>query len=494
MINNWTFGQRVAGGYAMMIGFAVIVSVVAAYALRAAVESKDRIITHDAQILIEAERLQTASEASGSAVRGFLIAREQRSLEALRAARSEFATVIGRLQSLADADEERRVLSGIERALETYRQVADEMVALARTDARPEAIERAFEDKLFPARDRIREGIRSLVTYEQRQLEQAKQAATDAANNAVTLLAVITLAAVLFAIVMAVVLSRSLGRQIGTAVGQVQSSSAELQSAASQQAAGAKEQAIAMNEITTTINELLATSRQIAESAQRVAGVSERAAGAARNGDLTVQKANDAIGAIQRQVELIVNHMLELGKKSQQIGSVLDIVSELAEQTNILSINASIEAAGAGESGRRFAVVADEIRKLADRVAGSTKEIRGLIDDVRSAVNATVMQTETGTKAVDAGTRQFGEVAASFKQIGDLVSTTTDAAREIELSTKQQSTAVEQVNVAIANVAQATKETESSSGQTLQTASQLAALSRELLRLVQPQVSAHTAH
>src|SRR6202167_1552416 len=113
--------------------------------------------------------------------------------------------------------------------------------------------------------------------------------------------------------------------------------------------------------------------------------------------------------------------MLDLGKKSQEIGSVLDIVSELAEQTNILAINATIEAAGAGDTGKRFGVVADEIRKLADRVATSTKEIRGLIDDVRSAVNTTVMATETGTKAVDSGARQFGDVATAFNEISGLV-------------------------------------------------------------------------
>src|SRR5439155_1150043 len=89
------------------------------------------------------------------------------------------------------------------------------------------------------------------------------------------------------------------------------------------------------------------------------------------------------------------------------------------------------------------------------------------------------MTTETGSKAVDAGTRQFDDVAAAFKQIADLVVTTTEAAREIELSTKQQSSAVEQVNVAITNAAQATKENEASSSQVLQTSSQLANLSRE---------------
>jgi methyl-accepting chemotaxis protein len=184
-------------------------------------------------------------------------------------------------------------------------------------------------------------------------------------------------------------------------------------------------------------------------------------------------------------VDQIVAHMLELGKKSQQIGAVLDIVSELAEQTNILSINATIEAAGAGETGKRFAIVADEIRKLADRVAASAKEVRNLIDDVRSSVNTTVMATETGSKAVDAGSKQFGEVASAFKAIAGLVGTTTEAAREIELSTKQQSTAVEQVNVAIVNVTQAARETEASTSQTLETASLLAATSTDLLKLVQ---------
>jgi methyl-accepting chemotaxis protein len=178
--------------------------------------------------------------------------------------------------------------------------------------------------------------------------------------------------------------------------------------------------------------------------------------------------------------------MLELGDKSQRIGAVLDIVSELSEQTNILAINSTIEAAGAGESGKRFAVVADEIRKLADRVAESTKEIRDLIDVIRGAVNTTVMATEIGSKAVDAGTAQFAGVASSFEEIVGLVTTTTEAAREIELSTKQQTTAVEQVNFAVANVTQTTKETETSSTQTLQTASQLTELSTKLRRLVEP--------
>jgi methyl-accepting chemotaxis protein len=118
-------------------------------------------------------------------------------------------------------------------------------------------------------------------------------------------------------------------------------------------------------------------------------------------------------------------------------------------------------------------------------VGGSTKEIRTLIDEIRAAVNTTVMATEDGMKAVDAGGKTFGDLSTSLEQISALVHTTTEAAREIELSTKQQTTAVSQVNLAIANVAQATRETEASSSQTLQTATELTGLSRDLMRLVE---------
>jgi methyl-accepting chemotaxis protein len=231
------------------------------------------------------------------------------------------------------------------------------------------------------------------------------------------------------------------------------------------------------------------TSKQIAQSAQRVAQFAEDTARSATAGEQVVSTTQEAIGGIQRQVDLIVTHMLELGKKSQQIGGILEIIGELAEQTNILAINAAIEAAGAGDAGRRFGVVAEEIRKLADRVGGSTKDIRALIDEIRAAVNKTVMTTEGGTKAVEAGARQFGQVTVALQRIAELVGTTTEATREIELSTKQQSTAVEQVNLAVSNVAQATRETESSASQTLQTANMLGQLSRDLLRLIQPGAS-----
>jgi methyl-accepting chemotaxis protein len=240
-----------------------------------------------------------------------------------------------------------------------------------------------------------------------------------------------------------------------------------------------------MNEISTTITELLTTSRQIATSAQQVAKVAEDTATGAAAGRNAVHEAERSVTNIKQQVDTIVRHLLDVGKKSQQIGGILAIINELAEQTNILAINATIEAAGAGEAGRRFAVVGDEVRKLAERVGGSAKQVGALIQEMREAVNSTVMVTETHSKAVDAGAQTFTRLTFVFDGITKQVDTTKEVAREIELSTKQQTTAVEQVNVAISDVAQATREAETGSSQTLQTASQLATLSDQLGRLIQ---------
>jgi len=490
MTQHWTFGQRIGAGFAATAVLAMAIGVVAVIALRSVVASKDRVINVNAQLLVDAQEIQTLAEKKGGEARGFLLTRDERFLAGMRDARSQLTQAAERLRQTVYTDEARRLLDAIVRAEDEHQRALDQVIALRRTDAPVDAVSRAFDTQVIPPREQLDANIRTFLSNEERELRTAEQASTDTATSATTLVTVITVVLMLGAIVTAVILTRLLGRQIGTAVGQVQSSSSELQAAANQQATGAKEQATAMSEISTTISELLATSRQITESAQRVAQIAADTTRSARGGEETVDKTHESISGIRRQVDLIVTHMLELGKKSQHIGAVLDIVSELAEQTNILAINATIEAAGAGDAGRRFAIVADEIRKLADRVAGSTKEIRGLIEDVRSAVNTTVMATETGSKTVDAGSKQFDHVAASFKQIASLVATTTEAAREIELSTKQQMTAVEQVNVAIANIAQASKETEASSSQTLQTASQLAGLSKDLLRLVQAQAAA----
>jgi methyl-accepting chemotaxis protein len=490
MESRLTFSQKLAGAFALLVLIALVTSGVGVYALRDVVARKDHVIDVAAQRLVDAERLHAMSFWKAAESRAFLMTGNVTALQNAREAHARFQAITEALQREALTDEGRKLLLAADRAEEEHDRTVQAVLAGRGPGISLESLGLRLEREILPLRQRLNQAVDQFIAREEKLLADQRRESTEAAQRATQLVLGLALLGVIAGVALAFLLARALSRQISSAVRHVQSSSAELQAAAGQQATGAKQQSTAMSEITTTISELLASSRQIAESAQRVAAIAAETAGAARAGDQTVQRSQDSVGSIRRQVELIVNHMLELGRKSQQIGGILEIINELAEQTNILAINATIVAAGAGEAGRRFAVVAEEIRKLADRVGGSTKDIRTLIDEVRSAVNTTVMATESGSKSVEVGARQFGEVAAAFGQIARLVATTTDAAREIELSTKQQTTAVEQVNLAISNVAQATREAEASSGQSLQTASQLATMSRDLARLVQSQKAA----
>jgi CHASE3 domain sensor protein len=489
MFANWTFAQKLAAGYGLAALTLVIIAAVT-YRTTAGFIENDQRVTFSFDVRAELRKLLSELQDAETGQRGYLLTGDEAYLEPYRTALGRISTSTDVLQHLTDGN------SGQQRQLATMGPlIAAKLAELKRTidlrrDSGLDAVLKVVDTNAGKtAMDQIRAIVGDLDKQES---DHIKVLVSDGKASAQRTLAIILWGGLLGVVAVALVgwlITRTLTKQIGTAVQHVSSSSAELQAAANQQATGLGEQATAMSEIKTTLTELLVTSRQIAESAQRVAQIAEQTAGGARSGQGAVELAQDAIGGIRRQVDQIVAHMLDLGKKSQQIGAVLDIVSELAEQTNILAINATIEAAGAGENGRRFAIVADEIRKLADRVGGSTKEIRALIDDVRSAVNTTVMATETGSKAVDSGSQHFDDVASSFRQIADLVVTTTDAAREIELSTKQQTTAVEQVNLAVANVAQASHESEASAGQTLQTASELAHLSTDLARIIRPQAA-----
>jgi methyl-accepting chemotaxis protein len=487
MNKNWTFGRKIATGFVVSSLLLVGIGLVAYRSIDLLITTSSSVV-HTHKVLEEIAGALSLLKDAETGQRGFIIAGDEAFLAPYLNARDAVPKVLKDLRELtADNPDQQRRIDQVESLAAAKFAELKRAIDVRRNTRLEQTVKIVSGSEGRKIMDDLRHVFEQMDRNERELLKKRASDTEGTANNARSTILFGTLVSLLFVSGAGIFLTRSLGSQIGTAVGQVQSSSSELQAAATQQASSAKEQATAMNEISTTISELVATSRQIADSAQRVAQIAEQTAVAAGNGEGTVERGQDSASGIRRQVDLVVNHMLELGKKSQEIGAVLEIVSELAEQTNILSINATIEAAGAGETGRRFAVVADEIRKLADRVASSTKEIRALIDDIRGAVNTTVMATEGSAKAVDAGTRQFADVAVAFKQIAALVLTTTDAAREIELSTKQQATAAEQVRVAVADVAQATHETEASTGQTLQTASQLAGLSRELLRMIRPQ-------
>ncbi len=488
MSRTWTFNQRVNASFAVLVALTAVIGVISVGALRSVAAIKNGVITVNAQNVIDAAVLKSALNHEVAEFRGFLLTGGESYLAGASASQAAAESGIARIEGRAVTAVNQQLIAAVRQDEAAYQEAQRSVQAARRSGTLAQAVA-LFAQTALPQRDKLVRDVAALTAHEQASMEAGTAASDRRAADAEWLVAGLAGALVLLAVLLGVLLARRLRRDIGAAVQHVQSSSSELQAAANQQAAGAKESATAMSEIATTMSELLASSRQIAASARQVAQIAGATTGAARAGEEKVDQTSAAIAGIRQQVDTIVNHMLELGRKSQQIGGVLDIINELAEQTNILSINASIEAAGAGEAGRRFAVVGEEIRKLAERVGGATKEVRGLIEEIRAAVNTTVMATESGSKAVDTGRLHFTALSDALREIVAQVATATEASREIELSTQQQSTAVEQVNAAITGAAQATRETEASTGETLQTAVRLTTLSRDLARIVQAEAA-----
>lgn len=483
---NWTFGRKLALGFALAVSVVAGVGVAGHRSIGELIETAEW-VEHTQRVVQRLTELESLVKDSETSARGFVISGSEwmldphlRAVDRIDVVRSELRGMVG------DNEQQTKRLEVLGKLIDEKREFVERNIEVRRTEGLEAASRLVGTGEGNVLMQRIRRAVHEMLDVERALLATRTSAAAKSSAMANSVIVWGSLLGTLLVALVGTQIARSLSQQIGAAVGHVQASAAELEAAANQQAASASEQATAVSEITTTIGELLATSRQIAESAQRVSAIASRTADAARDGDGTVAQGTQSMVALRRQVDSIVSQMLELGKTSQQIGAIVDIVSELAEQTNIVAVNATIEAAGAGESGARFFAVAEEIRKLADRVGGSAKEIRTLIDEVRSAVNAGIMTTETGSKATDLGSQQFAFVAKSLEDIGVQVGTTSEAAREIELSTKQQSSAVEQVNSAILSVADAARETTISTTQTLRTASELSGLSTRLLRLIQP--------
>ncbi|WP_438010990.1 CHASE3 domain-containing protein [Sorangium sp. So ce321] len=489
MKTTWTIPQQIAASLLFPLIVLIMLAVVSVHNAARLLEISQE-LKQTYRVLAELDELHAHFLDAETGQRGFIITGDDAFLEpygvALHSLDADYEE-LRRLTEDSPVEQER-----LDRLRPIMRDKLEEMrltIEERRREGAEAAARTVASGRGRRAMDELRAVAGELRAEEMRVLEARERQATESERR---LLATLTAGSTFTILVVAGVgflIIRGINRRVRSATRRIESSATELQAAATQQAQGSKEQATTSSEVSATMRELLSTSHQIAESTQRVTQIAADTAAAARAGDDTVKRAREGIDGVQRQVEQIVLHMLDFGKKSQEIGGILQIINELAEQTNILAINATIEAAGAGDAGRRFGVVADEIRKLADRVGGSTKEIRALIEEIRSAANTTVIATESGSKAVDASARQFGDVATSFRQISELVSSTAEASREIELSTKQQATAVEQVNAALLDVARTARETESSSSVTLKTSSELAALSKDLVRLVQQRPS-----
>jgi methyl-accepting chemotaxis protein len=283
-----------------------------------------------------------------------------------------------------------------------------------------------------------------------------------------------------------IVRSGRLMASIKESVIRLSSSTAEMTAISAQQSAGSAQQAAAVQEVSTTAAEIAITAKQITDNARSVESIAELTAESADAGTHDVVNAIEGMARLKAQVQGIAESMLDLGANSQKIGGIVEIIDEISDQTNLLALNAAIEAAGAGDAGKRFAIVAQEVKRLAERTVDATRQIRSLIEDIQKQTNSTIMVTEEGTKAVDAAAQLVDKVHQSFAAIQQMVEETNRSAKEIALSTRQQTTACEQmaetmteVRDVAQQVAMGAQQTEGAIGEIMELAERLKALAEE---------------
>lgn len=250
-------------------------------------------------------------------------------------------------------------------------------------------------------------------------------------------------------------------RSLGSLIQSIQASSTDVATAgnavhatASELASGSSEQAAAVVQITATMEELARTAAQIAGNA---ASQADLAAHAEQTGDTGVAAVEEALGGVeevQKRISAIATRADTLGTRSKEIYRVLDLITEIAQETHILSLNAAIEAAAAGEHGRRFGVVADEVRRLAQRSQESVDSVRNLLEEFSSSIRATVVATEEGGKEAARVLERARAAAVAIEELRSALANTARTAKETSLATEQQRMASDQVVLTLKEVSQ----------------------------------------
>ena len=479
-----TIGKKIIGGYAIVLALLAIVTAVAFYSLKAIEGAYAGFLDVDTQAIIGATELRQEARDQVAQYRGLLLFPEQRSrlVNELRESHRQFDALLDKVRSLSRSDAGARLVEEIADAQKKYKQSQEDGIRLIEGGRLKEAL--ALNDKVLPFASALRDKSDQYIKRQQEQLAEGRSDVSRVLDRTFLLLSSISVLAIVLGLAFGALLTRSIARQLRETVAQLSSSSAEILATTTQVAAGAAETASAVSETTATVEEGKQTAgvssqkaKYVSESAQKVSQVSQA-------GRKSVDNVIQGMQRIQEQMESIAESIVRLSEQSQAIGEIIASVNDLAEQSNLLAVNAAIEAAKAGEQGKGFAVVAQEVKSLAEQSKQATAQVRTILGDIQKATSAAVMATEQGTKAVQAGVKQSGDAAESIRMLAESVTEAAQAATQIAASSQQQMVGMDQVALAMDNIKQASVQNVSGTRQAEVAAQSLHELGQKLSAMI----------
>ena len=273
---------------------------------------------------------------------------------------------------------------------------------------------------------------------------------------------------------------RSQIRAIIEGVNVLTSSASEIMATVTELASGAAETSTSVGETTTTVEEVKQTAEVSNIKATGVSESSQKTLEISQDGTRAIKDALEGMNRVKQQMESTADIVVRLSEQSETIGEISAAVNDLAEQSNLLSVNASIEAAKAGEHGKGFAIVAKEIKNLAEQSKEANTQIRGILNDVQKSISSAVMATEEGGRTVDEGLKLFATAGDAIKTLSESVAEAAHAAIQIAASSHQQLTGMDQIVTAMESIKEASAQSAAGTKQTETTAQDLHTLGEKM--------------
>ncbi len=272
--------------------------------------------------------------------------------------------------------------------------------------------------------------------------------------------------------------------EVETATHEVASAATQISASSDEMAKGISEQTQQVTQVSAAVEQMSASIVEVARKSGEAANNAGEAGRVAAEGGHTVDQTIEGMRAISEAVSASAASVTELGKRGEQIGQIIDVINDIADQTNLLALNAAIEAARAGEHGRGFAVVADEVRKLADRTTKATAEVAESIKAIQTETGEAVQRMNAGTGQVQSGVERATQAGKSLGQIVNSAKEVAGMIQSIAAAAEEQSAASEEVSRNVELISSVTRQTNEGANQAASAASQLSAKAEQLQTLI----------